>query len=363
MPRRLGVASASLVLLLILAGTLTPTSDQVSDPGACIVCSDRGSADAILNVVLFIPFGIAIAMLVQPVRAFVIGSLLSFAIEVAQLWIPGRHTSFGDLIFNTAGTLVGVALFASLPVLLRPSRAAAWRMSAIWATVVIAGLPLGVRLLQPVHPPTTYFGQWTPKLNTYAHYEGRVLTARVGEVTLPPWKLDDSRRVARALSSGETLRVVAIAGPPPAGVAPIFAVADDERRQIMMLAADGTDLVYRYRTRGQELRLDSPDLRVADALRDVVTGDTLRLELERVGDGRTVVLRLNQREVSRSLGLTDTWGLLLSVDSINRRSVVRTAIGFAWIAVLLAPLAIWLPVAFRKRTALSPAPSAGRPAA
>lgn len=70
------------------------------------------------NVALFVPFG-AVAVLALPLRApstastaMVIGAgaLSSVAIECAQLWIPGRVSTISDVIANTLGTALGVAV-------------------------------------------------------------------------------------------------------------------------------------------------------------------------------------------------------------------------------------------------------------
>jgi VanZ family protein len=44
------------------------------------------------------------------VKAVFWGFLLSTAIEVSQIWIPGRDPSLSDFVFNTAGTVFGALL-------------------------------------------------------------------------------------------------------------------------------------------------------------------------------------------------------------------------------------------------------------
>ena len=85
-------------------------------------------------------------------RAIVVGALLSVAIEIAQLWVPGRHSSVGDLVFNTTGTIVGALLLAALPWLLLPSRATARRLALGWSATVLLVLAGGLWLMQPSLP-------------------------------------------------------------------------------------------------------------------------------------------------------------------------------------------------------------------
>src|SRR5690606_22123238 len=89
---------------------------------------------------------------------------------------------------------------------------------------------------------------------------------------LPPPRLDDSPRVARLLRDGQPLRVTAIAGTPPPSLASIFSIHDDRRREIILIGAEGDDLVLRVRTRAAALRLDHPDLRLPGALADFRPG-------------------------------------------------------------------------------------------
>ena len=84
-------------------------------------------ADVVGNVLLFVPVGItvagALARSSAPRRllaASAVGVFLSGAIEVVQLWIPGRATDVDDVIFNGLGAVVGAA---ALLVYLRRTRA------------------------------------------------------------------------------------------------------------------------------------------------------------------------------------------------------------------------------------------------
>jgi glycopeptide antibiotics resistance protein len=63
------------------------------------------------NIFLFLPLGAALCLLGLRRGATVrTGFFLSVAIEITQLFIPGRTTSADDVLCNTAGALVGCLL-------------------------------------------------------------------------------------------------------------------------------------------------------------------------------------------------------------------------------------------------------------
>ncbi|RME47290.1 MAG: VanZ family protein [Caldilineae bacterium] len=75
--------------------------------------------DVVGNVAVFVPFGFAMSAAL-PLAAttrrganliVLSGFLLSLLVEVGQLGIPTRTTDVDDLLFNTTGTVIGLALW------------------------------------------------------------------------------------------------------------------------------------------------------------------------------------------------------------------------------------------------------------
>ena len=65
------------------------------------------------NIVMFIPVGILVALLLPPRRwwvAVLVGFVMTVTIETAQLFIPGRYSDLRDIVANTAGAAIGVAI-------------------------------------------------------------------------------------------------------------------------------------------------------------------------------------------------------------------------------------------------------------
>lgn len=69
--------------------------------------------ESILNALLFLPLGVALALLLSR-RLWIVAPLLlfglSFTIEHVQAMIPGRVSDARDIVFNTLGGIAGAAL-------------------------------------------------------------------------------------------------------------------------------------------------------------------------------------------------------------------------------------------------------------
>ncbi|MFE1644663.1 VanZ family protein [Microbacterium sp. P01] len=72
-----------------------------------------GDAEIVLNLFLFVPLGALLALLLSP-RAWPLpiaaGLALSAAVEIAQRAVPGRVPDTDDILWNTVGAAVGVAV-------------------------------------------------------------------------------------------------------------------------------------------------------------------------------------------------------------------------------------------------------------
>src|SRR2546423_11761821 len=96
--RRIGLIVILVSLALIAFATLLPEEGNPV-PSLCIICGTFGGVDAILNVLLFVPLGVGLALVgVRWRHAFLTVALLSMAIETAQLVaIPARTQTTGKI--------------------------------------------------------------------------------------------------------------------------------------------------------------------------------------------------------------------------------------------------------------------------
>src|SRR2546426_3423407 len=114
--------SPILWLVVILGVTLVPLEATDGPPPIlCVLCGDGALADGVLNAALFLPLGAALSVAGwRPWRTIALGALLSCGVETAQFVIPGRDPSLSDVLFNTLGTALGIALARSASTLWRP---------------------------------------------------------------------------------------------------------------------------------------------------------------------------------------------------------------------------------------------------
>jgi VanZ like protein len=330
------------VVAAILSVTLYPASGEPRPMLWCIACGSSSTADVMANIVLFLPFGAMLAVLqVQRRRAWLTGALFSSFIECAQLFVPGRDSSIGDVLANTAGTAAGFALAGWLLSQLA-SRDRTPRPSSLpYALGAAALVPVFVGatgfLLQPSFPAdVTYFGQWTPDLGSMEWYRGRVLQAEIGVLPLPSAALSDTRAVRALLLAGTRLRVLAIAGRPVRHLAPIFSIYDGDEREMLLLGLDDRDLVLRYRTRAVAWNLDQPDIHLSGAARAVAPGDTLDLTMA----GNEICLQFQGHRVCRrSFTPGRGWALLYYPESLSEWQ--RRLLDAIWFGGLLFLVGFW----------------------
>ena len=261
----------------ILSGTLFPSGGEKPAPMLdCLVCGERGVAAIITNIILFLPLGALLELAGWRLSQLCLAAAaLSAAIELAQLFIPGRDSSLSDVLSNTCGAAVGWLLLRYLRRVVHEEG----RGSAV-ASLIAAGLAILVTagsdlLLRPALPASVYYGQRTPNLEHLEWYRGQVSDVWVGGITLPDGRMENSDTVRRLLLEGAPLKVRATAGPEVTALASLVSVYDEAQREIVLLGPDRQDLVFRYRTQSTAWRLDQPDLRVRGALALVAPGETL----------------------------------------------------------------------------------------
>jgi glycopeptide antibiotics resistance protein len=326
----------------ILIATLRPDfSREVQSWTNCILCGERGTADALVNLILFAPFGVGLRLARLPLRRAVLtGALLSGLVELAQTVIPGRDPSLGDVLFDTLGTAVGFVLAARAPQLARLPDVAAARLSLAFAVLLALVVVATGILLQPSFPQSLYYGQWTPNLGHLEWYRGKVLTASVGGIPVDSTRLDNSAAVREALLDSVAVAVQAVAGPVVPRLASLFSIADDRQRGILLIGPDRQDLVFRYRKRAADWRLDEPDIRLVGGMLGVSPGDTLAVMQWTLASGGRCLSTPIRHECGLGFTVGSAWGLLYYVGHFP--PWLRGLFGFLAVALPLVPVGFFL---------------------
>jgi hypothetical protein len=135
--------------VLVMLLTLWPLPEQSYrsslSPVTCLVCGDQGMQDVLQNVLMLIPFGLALGLAgARASRAALLGFLLALTVESLQYWVvTGRDASLSDLLTNTLGTWLGASLAPQLPTLLRPAVQASRRLGVcaalLWCVLWVFG--------------------------------------------------------------------------------------------------------------------------------------------------------------------------------------------------------------------------------
>lgn len=338
---RLAVALFLLASLgLVLGATLWPT-DTPSDPAESLGFLTRGLyvADALRNVMLFLPLGAALALALRsPLLAVVAAAGLSMSLELAQGLVPGRHSALEDLLFNAGGAVLGATVVLTARHWIRPSDRLARALGAGAAAVVALLLLLTVRLFDPWLPESEYFAGWTPELPHLETYRGRVVDASIADAPLPHGAVADSQSLRRHLGAEAPLHIRAVAGPPPAGLAPLFTIIDGSRREILLVGVDGDDLVISQRVRGRARRLEQPRLHLPGWLADVSSGDALDLRIEPSREGYCVALN-DTRRCALGLSLGAAWSFVFLPRLVP--GALQTSMNALWLLALFVPLGYW----------------------
>jgi hypothetical protein len=334
-PLRWGLVALTLAPVLVLTLRPAPDASWVGGGLFCILCGHSGTANLIRNVVLFVPLGVALALLVGArSRAVVAALFVTAMIEALQFEIPGRNPGLTDLLANVSGAALAVTAVRWSGQWLSPGA----RAGAFYS-LGFGGLASGVMaatafLFMPDLPRTSWFAHLGPDLEHLERYGGEVRSAHVGGVPLRVGVIEGPDRIRGALLEGGSVEVEAMAGPAPSRLSPLFMITSGAREEMLLVGAHGPDLVGRVRLKAVPFGFDRPDLRARGAFRDVPVGSRLDVVFEpRGGDS---CLTVNDRAVcGLGPGIERGWALLMYPGGAPSR--VKSLFDFVWMMGLLLP--------------------------
>jgi hypothetical protein len=177
-----------------------------------------------------------------------------------------------------------------------------------------------------------------PVARRHRWYPGRIREASLNGLPIPAGDTVDGGAVRERLRSGVSLRVDAVAATPVPGPVPLVTLLDPFRNEILLLAADGDDLLFRVRTRAAALELDNPALRAAGIMRGISPGDSLPVTVSQRRGGYCIDVRSRTAcDLGFTLGMS--WMFLLHAQVPPRWP--HEVLSGLWMLVLLFPFGFW----------------------
>lgn len=348
--RRVGSALAVVSVAAILYATLLPDSGEPVNSHLCVVCGSRGGVDAVLNVLLFMPLGVGLALSGLPWnRAVITAFVISLMVETTQfLFIPGRDATLGDLLTNTVGGALGFAIARRAGIWMRPSPRTATIMGMGWCAVWLTIQAISSFSFAPSIPNSGYYGQIARQLGGFALFPGKVLDPKIGGVTITDTRFRDVDSVGRRLLDGAKVALTAVPAGRTNDIAPIVRVADDEQREIVLLAQDDDAFLFGVRTGSSSLRLRSVLFampRVFPAGVETKPSPSEPLTLSATYNGAEAQLTAQARSVSRHQTIPVSsalgWTLALPFQWYIENTRTESLVSWIWMACLTLPIGYW----------------------
>ncbi len=338
-PRPVGAAVTIAAVLAIAWFTLRP-----GEPGPPPASGGEYLlTDLVLNILLFLPLGIGLALSGGRVRGTIaIGTLASIAIELTQRWwIPNRTSSLHDVVTNGLGTALGAMLVAT------------WGERARWRR--IAGVPLAIAvvtvwmigglLVIPILPRGgIWYGFWGHEFFGTTLFPGRILSLSADGIAVPDGRFFGAGVLRERVARSDTFRLATtiVTGGPFEGRAQLVAISGGGD-ELASLWQTGTSVLARQRLRLSDLSMRTLWLRMDNAL-PPTPGDTIPIVFEATRRG--LELRVGQGETAKTsrvrLGPELFWTGFLPFEFEARAQTmwwpfVGAALIFLAVGILLAP--------------------------
>lgn len=346
------VATVALIAGVTLLEGVPPSKTEIVPPWYCLVCGSGGTADALLNIALFVPLGAALCWAgLGAMRSLVMAALLSTSVELAQATIiPFRYPALGDVVWNSLGGLFGAIGLLRWRTLLFPApaqgrrlrRLACWGMGiAVTATVVAfrPAVPMGhyqLREFDRCLPPASDRG---PLLDRIRY--GALPVTR--GVAIPAASLRAQWRASSLQVSGVTT---------PASCDDVLSLvtsASGSPKELFGLSRSVSGMSFRVRLRASDMRLRQPAVLLPLEYL-AIYGSTSAAIVGRFDHGR-LSIDFDMAGTSRRAELPLTpgfgWALFYPFDELFRLRDGRMNI--AWMILLS------LPIGFFTRVASAPA--------
>lgn len=191
-PPRAALALAAGWLAVVAALTLRSAPEQAArvaeTPWTCLVCGDAGATDVLLNLLLFLPFGLLLRLAGWRLwRSAALLTALTITIEVIQgTLLVGRDAALSDVLTNAGGGIAGWLLLPWLVAAARPTpERARHAATAILAASALVWWGTGTGIRTALSPAGPWYGQPTHHFPGHADFPGRVDAATFDGLEVP----------------------------------------------------------------------------------------------------------------------------------------------------------------------------------
>jgi len=325
----------------VAAATLSPMASETIS-GFCIVCGPRGLADWILNLALYIPFGVLARRLGARYSTVVLAGLsITIGIESLQFFIAGRDASIGDIVSNTMGGAIGGLLASAIPTLVRPDRGQASRLSIGAALVLSGSVWLLAALLEPRFPSSEATLHFPPEADWLGgEYEGEVRTFVIADSEFDPTRdVQLESDAVTAIREGREIYTLLTPARPAPGFRPFVGIRNGASgRWTWRLGGTGRDLTLRLDRAAQSLRLTQADLRFREALALPSGTETFSVRVWQDGNGLCIARDESQR---CGLGFTAGSGWVLLWPGAWTPYGAERWLDVVWLALCTLPFGFW----------------------
>jgi hypothetical protein len=355
-----GRAVAFVSLVGIALATLVPQPGNPDVLHLCVFCGALSSVDSLLNVLLFVPFGIGLALTGAPaLAAIALMCGVSLGIETLQLVaLAGRHASVGDLVMNSVGGAIGFLIGRRGVVLILPTGSHTIALAAGWLVLWVALQALVAYSLLPLSaglPWHSHIGR--PHSRSGVKFPGRVLAATFGGESIFGGRVQRDSALESKLDAHQAvpLRARILANGSSAGRSEIVVVSSPDGG-IASLEQDRNDLVFGVRNGADALLLRPFEFRLRDVFDrgSTTPSDTLDLLGRYERNAVTLVARSRTIAVERRFTprLSSGWRLFMPLPTYIEGDARDAVMSAAYMALMLTPAGYW--------TARSAAPGGGR---
>jgi VanZ like family len=352
----------TIVASLVLIGAVTlrpsPQAEWVHNFW-CWHCRD--SPDAVefaLNVLLFVPLGISLSREIRLSRALAAIVATTSIVEFLQYFVVvGRYGVVSDIVANTAGGMLGLAIGYNAKKLARPDHQTAQRLAWIAVAIWLSHAVLAMFAFRPSATRFLFYAHVRPELGQYDVYGGTVGRASVNGAIVFSGPFPPGVDAKAWMSEPLDLAASVTMGPPTPRPAPILAITDSRRNEIAFLGESRGDLAFRPRTRGVDFGLRAPVVVLGNVF-DAATSQlgTASLLVSGVRDSFTLTTEAQNgigQAGTATAALTPSLAWMLWWPFGIPRPATMSWIRWLWLAIPFAAIAFWSGAATGGRRSLS----------